>query len=106
MALSQEGVDRRKELFERLTEDTLIVQLPGIDLPTSRSFPHQADLKSMGVNTRDWALASLSILASYNRVITMSMLQFALEIKFTGKTLTAARKLVNRVYSELNESSR
>jgi pyruvate/2-oxoacid:ferredoxin oxidoreductase beta subunit len=100
VALSQEGVDRRKELFERLTEDTLILQLPGIDLPPSRAVTRQADLKSLGVNTRDWALALLSILAGYNRILTLPMLQFALEIKFTGKTLAAARKLVNRVYSE------
>jgi pyruvate/2-oxoacid:ferredoxin oxidoreductase beta subunit len=100
VALSQEGVDRRKELFERLTEDTLILQLPGIDLPPSRAVTRQADLKSLGVNTRDWALALLSVLASYNRILTLPMLQFALEIKFTGKTLAAARKLVNRVYSD------
>jgi pyruvate/2-oxoacid:ferredoxin oxidoreductase beta subunit len=100
VALSQEGVDRRKELFERLTEDTLILQLPGIDLPPSRAVTRQADLKSLGVNTRDWALALLSILAGYNRILTLPMLQFALEIKFTGKTLAAARKLVNRVYSD------
>jgi pyruvate/2-oxoacid:ferredoxin oxidoreductase beta subunit len=98
VALSHEGVERRKELFDRLTEDTMILQLPGINLPPSPALTHPAYLKSLGVKSWDWALASLAILARHKRVITFQMLQFALEIKFKGKTLSAARDLVDRVY--------
>jgi pyruvate/2-oxoacid:ferredoxin oxidoreductase beta subunit/Pyruvate/2-oxoacid:ferredoxin oxidoreductase gamma subunit len=92
IALSQEGIDRRKSLF-----NTLIIQVPGVTLPPSQATIQAVDFKNQGIRSSDWATAALAVLAKKNRVITLQMLQAALEKRFRDKTLSAARDLVNRV---------
>jgi hypothetical protein len=97
IALSQEGIDRRKSLFDRIDKNTLIIQVPGVTLPPSQATIQAVDFKNQGIRSSDWATAALAVLAKKNRVITLQMLQAALEKRFRDKTLSAARDLVNRV---------
>ena len=97
VALSQEGIDRRKHLFDQIDKDTLIIQVPGLTLPPSRAKIHQADLKAQKIKPADWATAAIAILAKHKRVLTLQMLQAALEIRFKEKALTAAQELVAQV---------
>ncbi len=91
------GIDRRKHLFDRIDKDTLIIQIPGVTLPPSRANIHQADLKAQKIKPAEWATAAIAILAKHERVLTLQMLQAALEIRFKEKVLKAAQELVARV---------
>ncbi len=97
VALDQEGVDRRGDLFERLAKDALIIQISGVTLPASIADIHQVDLKNLGIKRTDWALASLAVLAKLNRIISAEMLKAALKLKFKGKNYQAALEIISRL---------
>ena len=97
LALSQEGVDRRVRIFNRLDSDTMIIKGRGIDLPSCNAEIHQVDFKKQGVKAVNRALAALAVLAKLNKIIHIEMLQAALETKFKGKILAAALDLVREV---------
>lgn len=100
IALSQEGVDRRIPLFDRLDKKTLLLQAPGVNLPSSGARVVPLDFKSNGIKPQDWGLAALATLAKQNRAISIDMLQAALTIRFRGDILTSALKLLNQITSE------
>jgi pyruvate/2-oxoacid:ferredoxin oxidoreductase beta subunit/Pyruvate/2-oxoacid:ferredoxin oxidoreductase gamma subunit len=97
VALDQEGIDRRGDLFERLAKDALIIQISGVTLPASIADIHQVDLKNLGIKRTDWALASLAVLAKLNRIISAEMLKAALKLKFKGKNYQAALEIISRL---------
>ena len=97
LALSQEGVDRRRHLFEHLNPDATIIQVSGIDVPDNNATLYQMDFKAQKIKTGDWALAALSILAKLNRGIHMDMLKAALSIRFKEKILASAQELIDQV---------
>ena len=96
VALDQEGVDRRRDLFDHLTKDTLIIQVSGVNLPANKARIHRVDFKAQGIKSPDWALASLAVLAKLNRIISADMLKAALNLKFKGKSYQAALEIISR----------
>jgi len=97
VALSQDGVDRRRAIFDQLEDSALIVHIAGIQIPPSRARHYRIDLKSQGVKKPDWALAALAILAKLDAVINLEMLEFALKTRFNGKAQDASCDLVRNV---------
>lgn len=97
VALDQEGVDRRRDLFARLSKDALIIQISGVTLPNNKARIHRVDLKAQNIRRPDWALASLAVLARLEKAIRTEMLEAALKIRFKGKTLTSSMDLISRV---------
>jgi hypothetical protein len=97
VALDQEGVDRRRDLFEHLTKEVLIIQTSGVSLPSSKARIHQVDFKNQGIKRMDWALASLAVLARLKIVIHPQMLEAALKARFKGNVLDSALDLVKQV---------
>ena len=97
VALDQEGVARRKDLFDCLTDKTLIIQVGGVDLPDCKARIHPVDLKASGIKRPDWALASLAVLANLNRVISIEMLIAAIKLKFKGNTRQTALALLKQL---------
>ena len=97
VALDQEGVDRRRDLFEGLTKDALIIQISGVSLPASKARIHRVDLKAQSIKSPDWALASLAVLARLKKVIHPKMLEAALKVRFKGRALDSALQLVEQV---------
>ncbi|MGD8492787.1 MAG: thiamine pyrophosphate-dependent enzyme [Desulfobacterales bacterium] len=97
VALDQEGVDRRRDLFQHLTKKSLIIRIGGIRLPHSKARIHEVDFKARGIKRTDWALASLAVLANLNCVISVDMLMSALTFKFKGDTRQAALALVKQL---------
>jgi Pyruvate/2-oxoacid:ferredoxin oxidoreductase gamma subunit len=97
LALAQEGVDRRKDMFNHLDSDALVLQADGIEVPACSTRIHPMDLKSRGIKKPDWALASLGILAGFGEIISAEMLAAALKIRFKGSTLDTAFELVEKV---------
>ena len=97
VAMAEEGVQRRKALFRDLDENTLILQVQGVDLPPTRARVHRVDFKGQKIKSTDWAIAALSVLAKLNRVITLEMLRAALGNRFGGQVLESSHQLVDRV---------
>lgn len=97
VALAQEGVDRRKALFGRLTEDVLVLKAKGVDLPPSQATVVEIDFKGRQIKSQDWALAALAWMGAHNRGITTEMLQSALRLRFRGKVLESATAVVDAV---------
>ena len=97
VALDQEGVDRRRDMFDSLNSKTLILQPRGVEVPAGKARIHQIDLKSQKIKKPDWALASLGVLAKLGRIINTEMLEAALEIKFKDKILQDSLELVRKV---------
>ena len=96
LALGQEGVDRRKALFSAFTDETLIIMDSRVALPDCRGHKLVIDFKAHKVKRQDMAMASLTCLASHQKLISMPMLEAALNIRFKGKALDGALALVRR----------
>ncbi len=96
VALDQEGVNRRQAMFDHLEEDTLVIQIKGVEIPPCRAQIHGVDLKDLGIKKPDWALASLALLAEPGRMISMEMLAAALNIRFKGKILKSSLDLIEK----------
>jgi 2-oxoglutarate/2-oxoacid ferredoxin oxidoreductase subunit beta len=99
LALAQEGVDRRREMFKHLDGDALVLQADGVQVPACSARIHPMDLKSHRIKKPDWALASLGVLAGFGKIISPAMLAAALKIRFKGNTLETALELVDKVGS-------
>ncbi|MBT8373668.1 MAG: 2-oxoacid:acceptor oxidoreductase family protein [Deltaproteobacteria bacterium] len=98
--LSQEGVDRRINLFASLDEKTLILRVPEVKIPSSKATIRNIDFKTQGIKSHDWALASLSTLAKLNKIINPKMLRSALKVRFKDPALGMALDLVTRVKTD------
>jgi hypothetical protein len=101
LALAQEGVDRRKDMFKQLDSEALILQADGVEVPACSARIHPIDLKSCGIKKPDWALASLGVMAELDKIISPEMLAAALKIRFKGSTLETALELVKQAGSGL-----
>jgi len=97
LALSQEGVDRRQYLFDRLNEHAIVIQIDGVEIPTCNARVHRVDLKAQRIKARDRALAALAIIAKLQKAIHFDMLCAALKYKFKDEILASALDLVERV---------
>ena len=101
VALDQEGVDRRRDMFGALDAKTLILQSSDVEVPDSKAQIHKIDLKSLKVKKSDWALASLGVLARLGHIISFEMLEAALKIRFKNKILEVSSELIKKV--EINQ---
>ncbi|MBW2593802.1 MAG: 2-oxoacid:acceptor oxidoreductase family protein, partial [Deltaproteobacteria bacterium] len=97
LALAAEGVARRRSMFQDLGEKTLIILDSGVELPETGAKVMRIDFKAQKIKSHDRALASLSILARMNRVISFEMLEHAVENRFGAKVLESAMALIRRV---------
>jgi Pyruvate/2-oxoacid:ferredoxin oxidoreductase gamma subunit len=97
VAIGQEGVDRRRALFDHLDEDSLVIQAQGVEFPPTKARVHAVDFKGQGVKIQDWALASLSIMAKLDKVISLEMLQSAIKLSCKEEALAPALDLVARI---------
>ena len=96
VALSQEGVDRRRDLFRRLESTTSVLKVKDVQIPATDAQVQQFDLKKLKIKKPDWALASLAILASQGQIISLEMLTAALKIRFKGKVLERSLDLIQK----------
>jgi pyruvate/2-oxoacid:ferredoxin oxidoreductase beta subunit/Pyruvate/2-oxoacid:ferredoxin oxidoreductase gamma subunit len=97
MAIGQEGVDRRKAIFDNLDEKTLVTKAEDIMLPPSEARVHPVDFKAQNIKGPDRALASLALASKMNRVLNQEMLQSALKIRFKGPVLDTTLGLVEKI---------
>lgn len=97
LALGQEGVDRRKYLFDHLDKNALVIRAEEIRLPACNARVQETDFKAQKIKSNDRALAGLYVLARLNTVIYPDMLESALAYRFRDNLLTSALDLVKRV---------
>ncbi len=97
LALGQEGVDRRKSLFEHLGKDTLIIGAVDIRVPPCKAEIIQTDFKRLKIGGSDRALAALALMAKRSKIINPVMLNAALAMKFKDDRLAHAAALCERV---------
>jgi Pyruvate/2-oxoacid:ferredoxin oxidoreductase gamma subunit len=96
IALGQEGVNRRKKIFAELTPETLVLKAAGVDLPATVAEIREIDFKAHKIKSQDWALAAIVQLARTNRMLSVDMLDAALELRFKGNVLMQVREVVER----------
>lgn len=97
VALAQEGVDRRKQMFAKLDAGALILQIDGVKVPDCKARVQLIDLKARRIRNSDWALASVGVLAAQGKIINSQMLEAALKTRFKGSTLAESLELVRKV---------
>jgi 2-oxoglutarate/2-oxoacid ferredoxin oxidoreductase subunit beta len=97
LALGQEGIDRKKSIFSACTENTFILADSKVDIPHCRGTVFKFDFKEHKIKRQDMAMVALSLLAQQERLITLDMLNAALGIRFTGKTLEGVLAQVQKV---------
>ena len=97
LALSQEGVDRRKHLFDQLDKNARIIRTEEINLPLCNARVIETDFKAQKIKSNDRALAALCVLAKLHTVICPDMLESSLAYRFRDKVLASALDLVRRV---------
>jgi Pyruvate/2-oxoacid:ferredoxin oxidoreductase gamma subunit len=97
IALAPEGVNRRRAVFARLREETLVIAAAGLDLPRCPARIVTVDFKAHKLRHNDWALAALAELARRHTVLSTPMLKAALEIRFQGKMLESALGVVEKM---------
>jgi len=100
VALSQEGVDRRINFFDTLDEETLILLVPEVKIPSCKARIMHIDFKAQGIKSQDRALASLAILAKLYKIISRKMLQSALKVRFKNQALSRSLDLIDRVETD------
>jgi 2-oxoglutarate ferredoxin oxidoreductase subunit beta len=75
----------------------LVIRAQGIEVPPSKARVLGVDFKGQGVKIQDWALASLSIMAKLDKVISLEMLQCALKLRFKEQALSSTLDLIGRI---------
>jgi hypothetical protein len=96
IALGQEGVNRRKKIFAELTLETLVLKAAGVGLPSTKAEIYEIDFKAQKVKSQDWALAAIFQLTRTKRMLSVNMLDAALELRFKGNLLAQAREVMDR----------
>jgi 2-oxoglutarate ferredoxin oxidoreductase subunit beta len=94
LALAQEGVDRKKDLFLKVSEKTVVLSGNDVTLPDCAGKIINIDFKQRKIGNQNRALAALAILSHLSLVITPDMLHEALRVRFKGKAYDAAMELV------------
>ncbi len=98
LALSDEGVQRRKKIFTNLQPDAFVVKEKSVAIPETDAEVVEVDFKKLKIKKQDWALASLGVMAKKEKAITGEMLKLGLKSRFNEKQYMSAMKIVNNIF--------
>ena len=96
VALSEEGVQKCSELFQKMEKEGRVILAAGVEIPTTDAQVVEVDFKAGGIKKKERALAALYLLARDRDPITPEMLERALEQTFKGKRLEEARLVLEK----------
>lgn len=102
IAISEEGVQRRKDIFASLNSSTIVLREKDIAIPETGAAVYEVDFKALKIKKHDWALASLAILARENLAITRESLFCAITTKFNEKVAKIAMETVETCFEGLS----
>ena len=94
IVLAPEGVLRRESLINQLDHNTVVIQVGGVDIPSTNARVISVNFKDKGIKKTDWALAALAFLSNMNHVLNSKMLDAAVKIRFKDKTLHAVKEII------------
>jgi 2-oxoglutarate ferredoxin oxidoreductase subunit beta len=97
VALSEDGVRPRRELFAQMTAAGRVIVAKGVAIPPTLAVTIRLDFKAWAVTRRERALAALAFSARTGDPVTLEMLERAVARTLQGKSLTSALALVKRV---------
>ncbi len=98
MALSDEGVQRRKKIFKALAPGTVVLKEKSVDIPETAAQVIEIDFKELKIKRPDWALASLGVLAKKEILFSKEILAFALKSRFNEKVYDLAMETIKKMY--------
>jgi hypothetical protein len=96
VALSAEGVRRRRELFARVKPEGRVVVAKGVALPPTRARLLHVDFQAWSIKRRERALAALAVVARAGDPVTVEMVENAAASTLRGKSLDATLALLTR----------
>ena len=99
LALSPEGVERRKTTISGAKSTCLILQEAGINLPETSARVIKVDCTSFGIAKNQRALALLAVMTKYQPSLNEELLYCGLKEKFKAPELEEALELVNRFHA-------
>ncbi len=98
VAISDEGVQRRKAMFATLSPDTFVLKEKSVSIPETPAMVVEIDFKAFRVKRYDWALASLGVLAKEGRGLTPEVLAFAVQARFNKKVAGLAMETLEKIF--------
>lgn len=98
VAISDEGVLRRKSMFSTLSPDTFVLKEKSVTIPQTPARVVEIDFNKLKVKKQDWALASLGILAKEGRGFTVEMLTHAIGLRFNEKMAALAMETIEKMF--------
>lgn len=99
VCVAQEGIERRKSLFEKLDKDTRILSWPGLDIPETKAEVSIISLGGVKVRKTQRGLALITKLAQMEIVIEPASLENAINIRYSGKMREQATNLIQQLLS-------
>lgn len=99
LALSDEGVQRRKKIFANLKPGTFLLKEKSVTIPETPADVVEIDFKELKIKKQDWALASLGVMAKKEKAINKDMLEIALKSRFNEKTYLIAMETIEKISS-------
>ncbi len=96
IALSNEGVERRKKIFAKLNPNTFVLKEKNLAIPKTNAEVIEIDFKKLKIKKQDQALACLGIMAKKEKAINYEMLCFALKSRFNEKVYKASMQTIEK----------
>jgi len=103
IAISEQGVNRRKDLFKNLSAKTIVIkakdfEIDGVDNQGSNVI--NIDFKVLKIKSTDRALGTLAALAKIGNIIDLDMLKRAVKFQFQGKNkiIDVSNEIIGKVY--------
>ena len=100
VALSSEGVTRRRELFGAMKRESRVFVAAGVEIPATAARITEVDFKARNIRKVERALAALFLIAASRDPVTPEMLDHALRSTFKDRILEAALDLGKRALSQ------
>jgi len=97
LALSDEGVQRRKKIFATLKPNTFVLKEKSVAIPETPAKIIEIDFKKLKIKKQDWALASLGVIANKEKAINKEMLRTALKARFNEKVFLIAMETIEKM---------
>lgn len=98
LALSDEGVQRRQNIFATLESSTFVLKEKSVTIPETKADVLEIDFRALKIKKQDWALASLGIMAKKDKAINKEMLELALKSRFNEKVFTLAMETIEKCF--------
>jgi pyruvate/2-oxoacid:ferredoxin oxidoreductase beta subunit len=102
IAISEQGVNRRKDLFKNLSDKTVVIKSKDLEIDEINIKNTKViDLyfKELKIKSTDRALGTLASLAAMGDIIDLNMLKRAIEFQFKGKDkiIDSSMAIINKV---------